>query len=89
MAQNDCPNETTPLFTTRVVRVVLSVVVLTGVTVVFGYGGWILLTLTANLAGYDPKTEDGDLLRNRLLDWPERNRTVMRSNGHKPLPVKP
>lgn len=70
-------------------RVVISVVILTGVTVVFGYGGWIVLTLTANITGYDPETEDGDLLRDRLLDWPERNRDVMRSNGYKPLPVKP
>jgi hypothetical protein len=89
MAQNERPNETASSFKTRLVRVVISIVVLTGVTVVFGYGGWIILTLTANIAGYDPETEDGDLLRNRLLDWPERNREVMRSNGHKPLPVKP
>jgi hypothetical protein len=89
MAKNDRSNETTPSFKTRAVRVVISVVILTGVTVVFGYGGWIVLTLTANVAGYDPKTEDGGLLRNRLLDWPERNRDVMRSNGHKSLPVRP
>ena len=85
MARNDRSNETAPSFKTRVVRVVI----LTGVTVVFGYGGWIVLTLTASVAGYDSKTEDGDLLRNRLLDWPERNRDAMRSNGHESLPVKP
>lgn len=89
MSQNGRSNEPVPPFKTRLVRVLISVVVLTGVTVVFGYGGWIVLTLTANIAGYDPETEEGDLLRNRLLDWPERNREVMRSNGRKPLPVRP
>jgi hypothetical protein len=76
-------------FETRLVRVVVSIVVLTGVTVVLGYGGWVVLTVTANVAGYDPRTADGDRLRDRLLDWPERNRAVMRSNGREPLPVKP
>lgn len=76
-------------FKTRFVRVTISIVVLTGVTIILGYGGWIVLMLTAHIAGYDPKTADGDRLRNRLLDWPERNRAVMRSNGKKPLPVKP
>jgi hypothetical protein len=76
-------------FKTRLVRVLISVVVLTGVTVVLGYGGWAILTLTAHVSGYEPETAEGDLLRNRLLDWPERNREVMRSNGRKPLPVKP
>ena len=89
MEQNDRPTETAPSFKTRLVRVVISVVVLTGVTVVFGYGGWIILTLTATVADYDPETEDGDLLRSRLLEWPERNREVMRSNGNKPLPTRP
>ena len=56
MAKNDRSNETAPSFKTRVVRVLI----LTGVTVVFGYGGWIVLTLTASVVGYDPKTEDGD-----------------------------
>ena len=76
-------------FRTRLVRVVVSVVVLTGVTVVLGYGGWLVLTLTARLGGYDPKTADGELLRERLLAWPDRNREVMRSNGRTPLPLKP
>lgn len=82
-------NETDVPFKTRLVRVLISIIVLTGVTVVLGYGGWIVLTLTANIAGYDPETREGDLLRNRLLEWPDRNREVMRSNGRKPLPVKP
>ena len=76
-------------FRTRLVRVVVSVVVLTGVTVVLGYGGWLALTLTAKLGGYDPETEDGELLRERLLAWPDRNREVMRSNGRTLLPLKP
>lgn len=76
-------------FRTRLVRVLVSVVVLTGVTVVLGYGGWIVLTITATITAYDPETTDGDLLRHRLLVWPDRNRDVMRSNGVKPLPLKP
>lgn len=89
MPENGRLNETTPSFKTRLVRVLISVVFLTGVTVVLGYGGWIILTMTANITGFDPETEEGDLLRDRLLDWPERNREVMRSNGRKPLPVRP
>ncbi len=89
MTESNHPNESAPSLRTRLVRLVVSIGVLTGVTVVFGYGGWIVLTLTANVAGYDPETADGDRLRNRLLSWPERNRAVMRSNGHKPLPMKP
>jgi len=60
------------------VRILISVGILTGTTVVFGYGGWIVLSLTANCVGYDPQTADGDLLRNRLVNWPERNSEVMR-----------
>lgn len=76
-------------FRTRLVRVVVSVVVLTAVTVVLGYGGWIVLTLTARIGGYDPKTDEGELLRDRLLEWPDRNREVMRSNGRADLPLRP
>jgi hypothetical protein len=89
MSQNGRANEPAPPFKIRLVRVLISVVVLTGVAVLFGYGGWIVLTLTATIAGYDPETEEGDLLRDRLLDWPERNRDVMRSNGRKPLQLWP
>jgi hypothetical protein len=67
----------------------VSIVVLTGVTVVVGYGGWALLTISAKLGGPDPETTDGDLLRKRLLAWPERNREFMRNNGHGDLPLKP
>ena len=76
-------------FRTRLVRVIVSVVVLTGVTVVLGYGGWLVLTFTAKTVGYDPETADGERLRDRLLGWPDRNREVMRSNGRTPLPLKP
>lgn len=73
----------------RFVRVIASIVVMSGVTVVLGYGGWLVLTLTATTAGYDPQTEDGDSLRDRLAAWPDRNREVMRTNGSHPLPLKP
>jgi hypothetical protein len=73
---------------TRYVRVLVSVAVLGGVTVVLGYGGWLLLTVST-LVGYDPRTDDGDRLRDRLLSWPERNRSVMRTNGRESLPLRP
>lgn len=76
-------------FTGRLANVAVSVVVLAPVTVVAGYGGWAVLTLTARLAGYDPETADGDLLRDRLLAWPDRNRDVMRTNGGVDPPLKP
>ena len=73
----------------RVTNVVVSIVVLAPVTVVLGYGGWTVLSLTARLAGYDPEASAGDRLRDRLLAWPDRNRDVMRTNGGAPLPLKP
>ena len=76
-------------FRKRLARVCVSIVILTGVTVILGYGGWIVLTFTAKVSGYDPKTADGELLRDRLLEWPDRNREVMRSNGRTSLPLKP
>ncbi|WP_375142066.1 hypothetical protein [Natronoarchaeum rubrum] len=76
-------------FRKRFVRVCVSVIILTGVTVVLGYGGWVVLTITATVGGYDPETADGELLRDRLLEWPDRNREVMRSNGRTSLPLKP
>lgn len=86
-SDKDSPSEIP--FETRAYRAVISIVILTGVTVVVGIGGWIILTITANLFGYDPKTEDGDPLRIRLRDWPEKNREVMRTNGRAELPWKP
>jgi len=73
----------------RFVKVVVSVVALVPVTVFVGYGGGLVLTLVAVLGGPDPETEDGDLLRRRLLAWPDRNRDVMRTNGRADLPLKP
>jgi len=89
MTSSSGSNSSDIRFGRRLLRVVVSVVVLTGVTVVLGYGGWFVLTLTATVAGYDPETVDGDLLRDRLLEWPDRNREVMRSNGRVGLPLKP
>lgn len=43
-------------------RGLVSVVVLSGVTVVVGYGSWGVLTLKA----YEPESTDGDTLRERL-----------------------
>lgn len=73
----------------RAVQVIVSIVVMTGLTVVVGYGGGLLLWVSAKLGGPDPKTEDGDLLRDRLLDWPQRNRKFMRSNGEGEFPWPP
>lgn len=73
----------------RVARVVVSITVLSGVTIVLGYGVGLLLWASATLGGPDPVTEDGDLLRDRLLEWPDRNRTFMRTNGHGELPLRP
>ncbi len=89
MTPNQGPDAPDTRFTDRLTNVVVSVVVLVPVTVAFGYGGWAVLALTARLAGYDPETDDGDLLRNRLLAWPDRNRDVMRTNGRVQPPLKP
>ena len=61
-------------------RVLVSVVVLSGVTVVVGYGHWVILTLKA----HEPETTDGDTLRERLhmreqlqgIDWAKPSRAV-------------
>lgn len=76
-------------FTTRVARVIVSVVVLTLVSVVVGYGGWAILSVYVALGGTDPTTRDGDSLRERLVAWPERNREVMRTDGRVPVPWTP
>lgn len=89
MNNNQGPDAPDVTFTDRLANVVVSVVVLVPATVVLGYGGWAVLTLTARLAGYDPETTDGDLLRNRLLAWPDRNRDVMRTDGRVEPPLKP
>ncbi len=81
--------ETDGSFVDRFVKLSISIVVLVPVTVFLGYGGWFVLTLTAAVGLYDPKTKDGEPLRERLFEWPDRNREVMRTNGHAPLPLKP
>lgn len=89
MPQQSDPANTAEPMKTRLVRILISVSILTGMTVIFWYGGWIVLSLTAKTVGYDPQTAEGDYLRNRLVNWPERNKEVMRSNGRKPLPLRP
>jgi hypothetical protein len=84
----DQPSETKP-FGRRLLELVVSISVLTLVSVVVGYGGGLLLYVSAALGGPDPETEDGDLLRDRLLDWPDRNREFMRNNGYGELPLRP
>lgn len=79
-------DESTPK---RVVQLIVSIVVMTGVTVVVGYGGGFLLTIIAALGGPDPQTEDGEPLRERLLTWPDRNREFMRTNGKSEFPWPP
>ena len=73
----------------RLARVTISIVVLVPVTVVFGYGGGLVLTASAKLGGPDPKAGNGDPLRHRLLAWPDRNREVMRTDGDAELPLRP
>lgn len=87
MADETAPDDVA--LSVRVWRVVLSIVVMTWVCVVVGYGGWAVLSLSAKLGGPDPETSDGDLLRERLLSWPDRNREVMRTNGHREVPWRP
>lgn len=85
----DSRDSSEPSTIERLVKVIVSVVVLTPLTVFLGYGGWLVLTVTATVGGYDPRTEDDDLLRERLLAWPDRNREVMRTNGRAELPLQP
>lgn len=85
----DADDRAVPPLSTRVGRVVVSIAVLVPVTVFLGYGGWIVLSTTAALVGYDPETDDGEALRDRLVAWPERNREVMRTDGRVPLPLRP
>lgn len=73
----------------RVGQLLVSICVLTGVSVVVGYGGGLLLAISARLGGPDPTTADGDLLRDRLLEWPDRNREFMRTNGRSEFPWPP
>jgi hypothetical protein len=67
--QSDQANTAEPM-KTQLVRILISVTILTGITVIFGYGGRIVLSLIAKTVGYDPQTVEGDSLRNRLMNWP-------------------
>lgn len=73
----------------RVSEVIVSVSVLTAVTALLGAVGGLGLTAVAKLGGPDPKTADGELLRNRLLGWVQRNRDFMRNDGRGELPLRP
>ncbi|GAA0681643.1 hypothetical protein GCM10009020_33380 [Natronoarchaeum mannanilyticum] len=73
----------------RLSELVVSVSVLTAVTVLLGSVGGLVLTIIATLGGPDPKTADGELLRDRLLSWVQRNREFMRHNGRGRLPLHP
>lgn len=73
----------------RIVQLVVSITILTFVSVVIGYGGGLLLTISASLGGPDPHTEDGEPLRDGLLTWPQRNREFMKSNAKGRFPWPP
>lgn len=89
MGTNEPASDAEPSFRTRVVRVVVSIVVLVPVTVFLGYGGWLVLTIVSAVGVYEPENENGDELRDRLAAWPERNREVMRTDGRVELPLRP
>jgi len=73
----------------RIGLLIVSICVMTFVTVVVGYGGWLVLRISAAIGGPDPRNEDGERLRDRLLAWPQRNRDFIRSNGRGDLPLRP
>ncbi len=73
----------------RALQLIVSICLMTAVTVILGYGGGLLLTIIAGAGGPNPRTEDGDPLKDRLLDWPDKNREFMKSNGEGELPWMP
>lgn len=85
----DLENPSDPPVLHRFVKVIVSIIVLVPLTVFLGYGGGIVLTVTATIRSKDSGTENGETLRERLLAWPERNREVLRTNGRAELPLKP
>ncbi len=89
MDQTEHATQMDKSFGRRLLQLTLSITVMTLVTVVVGYGGGLLLFVSATLGGPDPKTADGELLRDRLLDWPDRNREFMRTNGRGEFPWPP
>ena len=74
---------------TRVTEVIGFVSVLSAVMLLLSSIGGTGLTILARLGGPDPKTADGDLLRNRLLNWAQETREFMRNNGNEKLPLRP
>lgn len=60
-------------------RVLVSVVVLSGVSIVVGYSGWVVLPLTAKTRVYKPETTDDDTLRHRLRATKTTTRPVRES----------
>lgn len=69
-------------------KLAVSIIVLSGTTVILGYGGWVLLTISAKLGNPDPVTEDGTRHRERLVTSPTRNREFVQNNGRGTLPWK-
>jgi hypothetical protein len=72
----------------RAAELTLSVTVLTLVTGIALVGG-VVLALVAAFDGPDPQTTDGDRLRDRLLNWSDRNRQFIQANGRGDLPLEP
>lgn len=73
----------------RTTEVIVAITVVLPLAVFAGNLGWLVLRLSAAIGGPDPTTADGDLLRNRLLDWSGRNRSFVRENGRGRLPLSP
>ena len=73
----------------RTTEVVVAITVVLPLAVFAGNLGWLMLRLSAAVGGPDPTTADGDLLRDRLLNWSGRNRAFVRKNGRGDLPLSP
>jgi hypothetical protein len=73
---------------TRAAELTVSITVLTLLTAVAFVCG-LALAFVAGVDGPDPRTDDGDRLRDRLLAWSDRNREFMRTNGEGELPLEP
>lgn len=66
----------------------VSVTVLTLVTGLALVGALVLALVTA-VGGPEPRTDDGDRLRDRLLEWSNRNSQFLQTNGRGELPLEP
>lgn len=73
----------------RATDVVVATTVLVPLGVFVGNLGGLALWLSASVGGPDPTTDDGDLLRDRLVSWSGRNRAFLRENGRGELPLLP